>query len=330
MDDWHEGCNPRPVGSRDSMSIETPRDNKDFRANNPFAKQILKKTGKCKYCNSDRVVRNGKRSDGIQQYLCKDCKHGFVNLGHHTKMRIPKEAIATALELYYDGLSLRKVAKHIQKIFKLKITHMTVRNWIEKYTPLVKNLQQSFKPKIGGIWHVDETAVKVNGEQWWYWEVIDRDTRLILGTHLSKRRYERDAMKVFQDAFKTTKELPSMVICDGLTTYYGGLKMALGGRTVATKIKFIQKAGICKVMPSNNNRIERYHNTLKNRINCMRGLKNPKQLLDGFTYNYNLIRPHQTFNTTPANIAGLKLPFEDGWGNLIDWATYYQTLSGSN
>lgn len=309
--------------------LSTPREYIDYRVNNPFAKRILKKNGECKYCNSERVVKAGKRN-GKQRYLCKDCKHRFVNQNHHVRMRVPKEAIATALELYYDGLSLRKVAKHIQKIFKVNANHMTIRNWIDKYTPLVKDFMQSLTPTTGGVWHVDETHIKVHKEAWWYWEVIDRDTRLVLGTHLSKSRYIRDAEAVFRDAYKTTKEIPKMVICDGLPAYRGGLKKVFGGRTVYRKIKFIQWAGISKEMPSNNNRIERYHNTLKERTKVMRGFMSPKHLLDGFTLNYDFIRPHQTLKTTPARIANIKLPFEDGWGDMIDWATRYKTLAEAN
>ncbi len=79
-------------------------------------------------------------------------------------------------------------------------------------------------------------------------------------------------------------------------------------------------------MPNNNNRIERYHNTLREKTKISRGFMNPKHLLDGFTLNYDFIREHQTLKTTPARIAKVKLPFTDGWSNLIDWATYHKTL----
>lgn len=308
--------------------LSTSRKVNDFGANNPFVGEILSDNGGCKFCNSDKLVKHGKQN-GKQRFLCKSCGHKFVNPDHHTRMRVPKEAIAFALEVYYDGLSLRKVARYLRKLFNVKVSQVTVWNWIQKYSPLVKEFMQSLTPTLGGIWHVDETYVRVKGEGWWYWEVMDRDTRMILGTHLSKTRTKKDAKAVFKDAYETSKEIPETVICDGLPTYYGGLKMALGGRTVHDKINFIQKAGISKAMPSNNNRIERFHNTLKERTKVMRGFMNPRQLLDGFSLNYNLIRSHQTLKTTPARIAGIKLPFNDGWGNLIDWATYHRTLSES-
>lgn len=45
---------------------------------------------------------------------------------------------------------------------------------------------------------------------------------------------------------------------------------------------------------------------------------------------YNLVRPHQSLGSTPAQAGKINLPFEDGWGNLIDWATYHKTLANAN
>ena len=32
----------------------------------------------CIYCEGSRVVKNGKRKDGIQRFLCRDCKKSFI------------------------------------------------------------------------------------------------------------------------------------------------------------------------------------------------------------------------------------------------------------
>ena len=309
------------------MSIK-PQVDIDFKVNNPFAEQILKKGGTCKFCNGERVIKNGKKN-GKQQWKCKDCGHQFINEGELVKVRVSKQVIATALDLYYEGLSLRKVARQIRKIFGVNIDHSTIWYWTQKYTPLVKDFTQSLTPQTRkGIWHVDETWIKRKKEEgFWYWDIIDRDTRFIVGTHLSKHRYIKDAASVFTDGKRQFHDRPKMVICDGLPAYYKGLKKAYGGMTVRDKIVFVQKAGISKKMPSNNNRIERYHNTIKDRTKIMRGMQNPLGILDGYTLHYNFIRTHMTLKTTPAHISGIHLPFENGWSDLIRWATYYKTLA---
>ena len=82
----------------------------------------------------------------------------------------------------------------------------------------------------------------------------------------------------------------------------------------------------------NNRLIERFHGTLKDRTKAMRGLVSPDtQVLRGFQTPYNLLRPHTSLGGhTPAESAQVGLPFENGWGDLIGWATHYETLSKSN
>lgn len=62
---------------------------------------------------------------------------------------------------------------------------------------------------------------------------------------------------------------------------------------------------------SNNNKVERLHNTVKERVKVMRGLHNDETanaFNDGFKAYYNFIRPHQALNgKTPAEVAGVDL-----------------------
>ena len=73
-----------------------------------------------------------------------------------------------------------------------------------------------------------------------------------------------------------------------------------------------------------NNVIERFHNTVKERIKIMRGFGSKKgaiNCLDGFTIHYNFIRKHMGLNgKTPAEVTGLKYNAKNGWGDLIQWA----------
>lgn len=59
----------------------------------------------------------------------------------------------------------------------------------------------------------------------------------------------------------------------------------------------------------------------------MRGLVSPQTAIpNGIVLHYNYLRPHTTLGgITPAEAAGIHLPFEDGWGDLIRWATIFDT-----
>jgi len=338
--DWQGVVAPHQPGGL-IMTVSNPRLIKDLKVKKTCdikklksAKEVLE--GKrCKRCGSKKIIRYDK-SNGKQRYRCKYCGMTFHFNHKFPRMRTNYMIIAHALDLYFEGLSLRKVQRQLKRILDVRVNISTIWRWIQKYEAIVRGFMQSLTPKTKkGILHVDETAIliktKKKGVQCWYWDCIDRDSRYIVGTHISKSKYVRDAKAVFMDVKEQIKGIPNMVICDGLPAYYEGLKKAFGGMTVKHKIIFVQRAGISKKMPSNNNRIERFHNTLKARTKVMRGLKTPKGILDGFRIHYNLIRDHMTLKNTPARTAGIKLPFTrfgdiDGWEDLIQFSIIFANL----
>ena len=50
-------------------------------------------------------------------------------------------------------------------------------------------------------------------------------------------------------------------------------------------------------------------------------------MLKGWFVHYNFVRPHQSLDgRTPAEAAGVNLNMKDGWGDLIELATKYETM----
>ena len=113
----------------------------------------------CKYCGSEDVVKNG-HVKGKQFYLCKSCGHKFVEPKAYPKMRVKGKIIATTIDLYFEGLSVRKVQAQIAKIFDVKVSQVAVWKWIKKYSTVVSQFVETFKPILTGIYKVDETAIK--------------------------------------------------------------------------------------------------------------------------------------------------------------------------
>ena len=62
----------------------------------------------CKYCDSENVVKN-RHVHRKQFYLCKNCGHKFVEPRAYPKMRTKGRVVATAIDLYFSGLSTGKV-----------------------------------------------------------------------------------------------------------------------------------------------------------------------------------------------------------------------------
>jgi transposase-like protein len=40
-------------------------------------------------------------------------------------------------------------------------------------------------PRLSGKWHEEETVIRCEGRDPWFWEMIDEDTKFLVASHLS-------------------------------------------------------------------------------------------------------------------------------------------------
>jgi len=269
-------------------------------------------------------MKNGKVR-GKQQYLCKVCGHQFIEGSDFPKMRVESRIISTALDLYFEGLSVRKVQRQIGRIFGVKVSQVTIWKWIMKYSKLVYDSMIWLTPKLSGEWHVDETAIKCRGIQKWFWEVIDEKTKFLVSSHLSGARTAEDVTVLFVRAMAVAKKRPKAIYVDGLQAYEKGFKKVFYSRYKHRRVQLVKRVGIRSRVT--NNIVERLHGTLKDRTKVSRGLKGSdtvKVLLEGWTVHYNFVRLHQSLNgRTPAQASGIEV--ENDWHELIKMATENKT-----
>jgi len=277
----------------------------------------------CKYCDSTKIVKNGKVK-GEQQYLCKVCGHQFIEGSDFPKMRTESRIISTSIDLYFEGLSVRKVQTQIAKIFGVEVSQVTIWKWIMKYSSLVSDFVVTLTPKLISEWHVDETAIKCKGVQKWFWEIIDDRTKFLVASHLSGDRTIKDVVSLFEKGMAVTKRKPTTVYVDGLPAYEKGFNKVFWTRYKKDKIQLVKKVGIKSRVT--NNIVERLHGTLKDRTRVTRGLKEEPTvdvLLKGWTVHYDYVRPHQSLNgITPAQASGIEV--KPDWHELITSATTHQ------
>jgi len=97
-----------------------------------------------------------------------------------------------------------------------------------------------------------------------------------------------------------------------------------GGGYCGGETTYIKKVELrARIGKMSNNVIERFHNTLKDRVKTLRGFggkDGARNALDGFVIQYNFLRNHTTLGKTPAQATGLSLPIEKGWGDMIQWS----------
>lgn len=274
---------------------------------------------------SVKVVKNG-HVHGQAVFKCKNCSHRFYNNQQPSKMRIKKHVIVAAMNLYFDGLSVRKTQNQLRQLIGEEVDASTIYRWLVKYSSLVsKYCEENMNPETSKKWHEDETVIKCEGRNVWFWEMIDEETKFLVGSHLGGERSSEETMKIFQNANRITKERPRVIFVDGSNSYDKAFNSVYYTRVKAARVELVKRAGVRA--RTTNNVVERLHGTLKDRLRPMRGLKNEKAskiLLDGYVVNYNYVRVHQTIKVTPAQAAGLKIT--NGWSELIDKATQDQAL----
>jgi putative transposase len=277
----------------------------------------------CKYCGSEKIVKNGKVKD-VQVYKCKDCGHRFFLNSSFSKMRNEKNLVVAALNFYYDGLSLRKAQRNLEQVFGEKVSQVTILNWIKKYSRLVKEYMVTQVPQLSGLWHEDETVLQCEGRSIWFWEMIDEDTKFMVASHVSGTRSMEDTIAIFQKGFDQSKVRPKAVFVDGSHVYSSAFNHVFYTMRKDTRPELVQRVGIRA--RETNNIVERLHGTLKDRTKPMRGLKSfesTKLLLEGYAVHYNCVRPHQSLGgKTPAQAARMEVP--NNWKGLIDQATKHE------
>ncbi len=269
----------------------------------------------CKYCQSKNVVKNGKK-DGYQYYLCKDCGHTFAYNNATPGMRYPPQQIASALSMFYEGLSIDAIRRELDQMYKVYPSDSTVYEWVVRFTKVAVEQGKITNVKVGDTWIADETVLKLDSpskDDLWFWDIIDDKTRFLLASHMSFTRSTQDAKKLMQKAFETADKSPKVIITDKLRSYLDGIELTFGADTK-------HKQGGPFDIEKNTNLIERFHGTLKARTKVMRGMHNKdtaRLIMDGWLVHYNFFRPHEALNNrTPGEVAKADFPFKN-WIDVV-------------
>ena len=114
----------------------------------------------CPNCGSNKIKKDGKRKTKnrgeIQRHKCKGCGLRFVLDDGFYRMRNSENKITAGIDLYYKGVSLRKVQEHFQAFYPHNSSHMSVYRWIVKYATMVSNLIDNIPIKCGKEMQSDE------------------------------------------------------------------------------------------------------------------------------------------------------------------------------
>ncbi|MBI3859824.1 MAG: DDE-type integrase/transposase/recombinase [Thaumarchaeota archaeon] len=192
---------------------------------------------------------------------------------------------------------------------------------------MVSDYVNSLAPHLSDTWHADEVFVKTRGGSTvsvrgrgegemtigYLWNVMDRKTRFLLASELTKFRDVGGADRVFRKVVANAHEnRPVRVFTDGLKAYNDAVKFSL------PHSQHVPKAGLKKPHASNN-RIERLNGTVRERVKVQRGWKSLKTpLAEGQRIHCNFVKPHKALQgETPAQAAGIGVDGENKWMELL-------------
>jgi transposase-like protein len=243
-------------------------------------------------------------------------------------MKNSPKTITLTLDLYFKGVSQRKIADHLKQFENVEVSQPTILSWIQKYLKLLAGYSEKYKAEVGNIWHSDETTVfiKKEGEKkyyQWIWNVMDAKTRYLLACQVTESRYVKDARKPLKTAKEVAVNVPDAIVTDGLQAYNEAIKAEFYGlgriQNPHVRLKDFETK-------PNNNILERLNGTFRERTKVMRSLDSAigaENFAAGMQTYYNYIRPHMGINgMTPAQMANIPINLMGNrWETMIGLAS---------
>jgi transposase-like protein len=185
----------------------------------------------CPHCSSSCTTQRQRTTDlDYLVFRCKDCYRTF-NERTGTPfnfIEVPTDIVFQVLLcLLRYKLSFRDIAEFFL-LRGFEFTHETVRDWEERFAPVFsEQLRSKRQSKVGKIWYVDETYIRVKGKWCYLYRGIDEDGNLV-DVRLSEKRDMEAAKAFFAQAHEMAAIVPQRVVSDGHTSYPRAIAEELG------------------------------------------------------------------------------------------------------
>ena len=279
----------------------------------------------CPKCNSEKTKKRGLRQTDnrgkIQRYFCNECKTSFVIDDGFFRMRNTPQKITLSVDLFYRGVSTRKVQEHLTAFYPHNCDHRTILRWIVKYAKMIHSFTNKLKINCGEELQIDEMEYKTKGKKSWFIDSIDTTTRYMVSSEYTKTREQEELKNVLKVAKGKTENKIRVVTSDGYTAYPKAINSTFGYNNKQGKFNVIHNKVTQLKNMGFNHKIERLHNNIRQRTKTFRGFKNldsANSIMKGFEVYYNFVMKHQAINCCPYELAtNLKLENPNKWLELI-------------
>lgn len=273
----------------------------------------------CPRCKSENVKKRGFRKTEnrgkIQRYECKECKNAFVVDDGFFRMRNNPIKITQSIDLFYRGVSTRKVQEHLGVFFPHNSSNVSIYKWIVKYSKLISKFTEKLKVNVGEEVQVDEMEChrrishkqKRGIDKNWHIDSIDPETKFLVAGSYACARGKKQIRKVLERIRDKTENQVKMVTTDGLFVYPNQIKKVWGYSRFTKQYSVIHNKVNASKGEGFNHPIERLHNSMRHRLKTMRGfhgsIESANSIMLGWAIYYNFITKHQQINKCPYELA---------------------------
>ena len=289
----------------------------------------------CPNCKSKNTIKWTKRKTQnrgmIQRFKCKDCGKYFTKDEGFFRMRNNPKKITCALDLFYRGVSTRKVQEHFQAFYPHNSHNTTIYRWVVKYSNMISGFTDKIKIKGGAEVQVDEMEYhrrfshknKNVVSKDWFIDSIDVQTRFLVSAKYFNSRGQNEIKEILGEVRYKTEGYTTTITTDGWKAYEKIIKRTWGYNNKVGKHNMKHNIVMASKGDGFNIYIERLHNSIRERTVTFRGfhgsVESADSIMKGYAIFYNFIRKHQSIKCCPYELAtDLKLENPNKWLELIE------------
>ena len=289
----------------------------------------------CSKCKSENIIKWTKRKTEnrglIQRYKCNNCNKTFTLDDGFFRMRNAPQKVTCAMDLFYRGVSTRKVQEHFKAFYPHNADHTSILRWIRKYSVMISKFTGKLKLNVGAEVQIDEVEYhrrkshkkKLGIDKNWFIDSICPKTKFLVASNYVQSRNMKEIKSIIKNIKTKTESQVKIITSDGWLAYPDAIKKVYGFSNKTHSVNVVHNIVTASKGDGFNYPIERLHNNLRARTKIMRGfhgsVESANAILKGFEIYYNFITKHQTINKCPYELAtDLKLNSENKWLELIN------------
>ena len=302
----------------------------------------------CPICKSNVVVKRGffqtLTNEKQQRYFCKKCNKKFIEKTPFYRMRNTSQKITLCIDLFYRGISTRKIQEHLQSFYPHNSSWVSIYSWIIKYSKQISKFTDKLRVNIGSEIQVDEVEYfrrkshkkKLGTDKNWFIDSICPKTKFMVASNYYKERSQANVKNLLKTIKEKSESQVKVITTDGWVAYPKAIRKIYGFSNKTHKVNVEHNLVNASKGDGFNYPIERMHNNIRARTKTFRGfhgsVNSANAIMKGYAIYYNFITKHQAINCCPYQLAipTLQLSPENKWLQLIKLSSLQNNKTQQN